>query len=91
VLADCLEDEVDRLGGRRFDCLPVMAEYLPMLRPAVDRGEVRADTPAVRFTMHMMSGAFAAHTLIDAQPPTHYFLLAYIDAVTLPALGAPTA
>lgn len=41
--------------------------------------------------MHVMSGAFASRTLIDEQPPTQDFLLTYIDAVVLPALGAPTA
>jgi hypothetical protein len=35
----------------------------------------------------MMIGAFAARTLIDEQPPTQDFLLSYIDAVVLPALG----
>ncbi|MGW2617650.1 TetR/AcrR family transcriptional regulator [Streptomyces sp. NPDC001500] len=69
---------------------PEMAEFRHVLRRAVDRGEVRADNPAMDFVPHMMIGAFAARTMLDEQPPTQAFLLSYIDAVVLPALGAPT-
>jgi AcrR family transcriptional regulator len=69
---------------------PEMAEFQRVLQRAVDRGEIRADNPAKEFVVHMMVGAFAARTLIDEQPPTQAFLLSYIDAVVLPALGAPT-
>ncbi|WP_329410857.1 TetR/AcrR family transcriptional regulator [Streptomyces sp. NBC_00704] len=69
---------------------PEMAEFGRVLQRAVDRGEVRADNPAMHFVPHMMIGAFAARTMLDEQPPTQAFLLAYIDAVVLPALGAPT-
>ncbi|MFI9806330.1 TetR/AcrR family transcriptional regulator [Streptomyces sp. NPDC052301] len=67
---------------------PEMAEFRRVLHRAIDRGEVRADNPALEFVMHMMIGAFAARTMIDEQPPTQGFLLSYIDAVVLPALGA---
>ncbi|WP_318203081.1 TetR/AcrR family transcriptional regulator [Streptomyces sp. SCL15-4] len=66
---------------------PEMAELRRVLRRAVERGEVRADNPAAGFVLHMMIGAFAARTMIDEQPPTQDFLLSYIDAVVLPALG----
>lgn len=69
---------------------PEMAEFDRVLRRAVDRGEVRADNPAINYVMHMMMGGFAARTMIDEQPPTQEFLLSYIDAVVLPALGVPT-
>lgn len=69
---------------------PEMAEFRHVLQRAVDRGEVRADSPAMQFVPHMMIGAFAARTMLDEQPPTQAFLLSYIDAVVLPALGAPT-
>ena len=67
---------------------PEMAEFRQVLQRAIDRGEVRADNPAIDYVMHMMIGGFAARTLIDEQPPTQAFLLSYIDAVVLPALGA---
>ncbi|MFF8999230.1 TetR/AcrR family transcriptional regulator [Streptomyces achromogenes] len=66
---------------------PELAELRRVLQRAVERGEVRADNPATGFVLHMMIGAFAARTLIDEQPPTQEFLLSYIDAVVLPALG----
>lgn len=69
---------------------PEMVEFQRVLQRAVDRGEIRADNPARAFVVHMMVGAFAARTMIDEQPPTQAFLLSYIDAVVLPALGAPT-
>ncbi|MBX7552278.1 TetR/AcrR family transcriptional regulator [Streptomyces sp. NPDC004232] len=69
---------------------PEMASFRRVVQRAVDRGEVRADNPAVEFMMHMMLGGFAARTMIDELPPTQAFLMSYIDAVVLPALGVPT-
>ncbi|MGW1913921.1 TetR/AcrR family transcriptional regulator [Streptomyces sp. NPDC002076] len=70
---------------------PELAEFRRVLQRAIDRGEVRADNPAIDYVMHMMIGGFAARSLIDEQPPTQAFLLSYIDAVVLPALGAATS
>ncbi|MFR9795931.1 TetR/AcrR family transcriptional regulator [Streptomyces sp. MS06] len=69
---------------------PEMAEFRAVLQRAVDRGEVRADNPAREYVVHMLIGAFATRALIEDQPPTQAFLLSYIDAVVLPALGVPT-
>ncbi|AKJ12603.1 TetR family transcriptional regulator [Streptomyces incarnatus] len=68
---------------------PELAEFRRVLQRAIDRGEIRADNPAIDYVMHMMIGGFAARSLIDEQPPNQAFLLSYIDAVVLPALGAP--
>ncbi|MEV7690597.1 TetR/AcrR family transcriptional regulator [Streptomyces bungoensis] len=70
---------------------PETEEFRRVLERAVDRGEVRADNPALPFVVHMMIGAFATRAIIDAQPPTQAFLRSYIDAVVLPALGVPTS
>ncbi|GGW15217.1 TetR family transcriptional regulator [Streptomyces capoamus] len=70
---------------------PEMADFRRVLQRAIDRGEIRADNPAIGFVMHMMIGGFAARTMIDEQPPTQEFLLSYIDAVVLPALGVPAS
>ncbi|GAA3804676.1 TetR/AcrR family transcriptional regulator [Streptomyces coacervatus] len=67
---------------------PEMAEFRRVLQRAIDRGEVRADNPALDYMIHMMIGGFAARSIIDEQPPTQDFLLSYIDAVVLPALCA---
>jgi AcrR family transcriptional regulator len=70
---------------------PEMADFRQVLQRAVDRGEIRADNPALDFLPHMMLGAFAARGLIDDLPPNRAFLTSYIDAVVLPALGVPTS
>ena len=67
---------------------PEMADVRSVLQRAIDRGEVRPDNPAVNYVMHMLAGAFAARTMIDELPPTQAFLISYVDAVVLPALGA---
>ncbi|KUN78469.1 TetR/AcrR family transcriptional regulator [Streptomyces griseoruber] len=69
---------------------PEMAAFRRVLQRAVDRGEIRADCPALEFLIPMMVGAFATRALIDDRPPTRAYLTSYIDAVVLPALGAPT-
>ncbi|MFE9597552.1 TetR/AcrR family transcriptional regulator [Streptomyces hokutonensis] len=70
---------------------PEMEEFRRVTQRAIDRGEVRADCPALGFVVHMMIGAFATRTVIEDLPPTKAYLTSYIDAVVLPALGAPTA
>jgi len=67
---------------------PEVAELRKVLQRAVDRGEIRADNPAMDYVLHMLLGAFVARNLIDELPPTQAFLRSYIDAVVLPALGA---
>ncbi|MGW0842492.1 TetR/AcrR family transcriptional regulator [Streptomyces sp. NPDC002787] len=69
---------------------PEMLELRHVLQRAVDRGEVRPDNPAVEYVLHMLIGAFVARGLIEDLPPTQDFLVSYIDAVVLPALGVPT-
>ncbi|MFF3845660.1 TetR/AcrR family transcriptional regulator [Streptomyces sp. NPDC002328] len=68
---------------------PEMAAFRRVLQRAVDRGEIRADCPALDFLVPMLVGAFATRALLDDQPPTQAYLLSYTDAVVLPALGAP--
>ncbi|WHM38315.1 TetR/AcrR family transcriptional regulator [Streptomyces sp. BPTC-684] len=60
-----------------------------VLRRAVDRGEVRADCPALPYVIHMLVGAFVARQLVEDKPVDKAFLGNYIDAVVLPALGDP--
>ncbi|MFF7950741.1 TetR/AcrR family transcriptional regulator [Streptomyces griseorubiginosus] len=68
---------------------PEMEAFRRIVQRAVDRGEVRPDNPAINFMIHMMIGGFAARTMIDELPPTQAYLISYIDAVVLPALGVP--
>ncbi|MGW5478007.1 TetR/AcrR family transcriptional regulator [Streptomyces sp. NPDC004008] len=69
---------------------PEMTAFQQVLRRAVDRGEIRADCPALDFLVHMLVGGFVTRALIENQPPTKAFLTSYLDAVVLPALGVPT-
>ncbi|MFJ5266249.1 TetR/AcrR family transcriptional regulator [Streptomyces sp. NPDC088387] len=66
---------------------PEMAAMQRVLQRAVDRGEIPADNPARKYMPHMIIGAFATRTLLDDLPPTRDFLISYMDAVVLPALG----
>lgn len=59
-----------------------------VLRRAVDRGEIPAETPALRYVPHMLVGAFVARQLIEDRSPDRAFVADYVDAVVLPALGA---
>jgi AcrR family transcriptional regulator len=68
---------------------PEIEEFRLLLQRAVDRGEIRADCPALDFLLHMLVGGFATRALLDDQPPTRAFLTSYMDAVVLPALGVP--
>ncbi|MFJ6943208.1 TetR/AcrR family transcriptional regulator [Streptomyces wuyuanensis] len=60
-----------------------------LLQRAVDRGEISADNPALKYLSHMLVGAFVAHPLIEDDPMSQSFLHEYLDAVVLPALGIP--
>jgi AcrR family transcriptional regulator len=73
---------------REFLVEPELAELRRVLGRALDRGEIRADNPALEYMIHMVLGAFVARALIEGLPPTQEFLRSYIDAVVLPALGA---
>ena len=70
---------------------PEMNGFHQVVQRAVDRGEVRPDCPALEFLLHMMVGGFITRALLDDQPPTQAFMRSYLDAVVLPALGAPTS
>ncbi|MET8831502.1 TetR/AcrR family transcriptional regulator [Streptomyces sp. NPDC004610] len=69
---------------------PEMEEFRKIFQRAIDRGEIREDCPALKFMVHMMVGGFATTALLDDKPPTQDFLVSYIDAVVLPALGVRT-
>ncbi|TVL94480.1 TetR/AcrR family transcriptional regulator [Streptomyces sp. SAJ15] len=67
---------------------PEVAALDALLKRAVDRGEIAADAPALGYVPHMLCGAFVARPLIDDRTADADYLLTYIDAVILPALGA---
>ncbi|WP_351233552.1 TetR/AcrR family transcriptional regulator [Streptomyces sp. NPDC002133] len=88
-LARAVHENDDLLQAlRELFIEPEMTGLDAMLQRAIDRGEISADNPAVKFVSHMLVGAFVAHPLIKDQPMSQGFLRDYIDAVVLPALGA---
>ncbi|MCX3060613.1 TetR/AcrR family transcriptional regulator [Streptomyces beihaiensis] len=74
---------------REWVIAPELSGLDRMLRRAAERGEIQADNPALGYVVHMLIGAFATRSIIDDEPPTRAYLSSYIDAVVLPALGAP--
>ncbi len=66
---------------------PETAAMRRMLQRAVDRGEVSPDRPALEYVGHMTLGAFITRPLIEDVPVDRDYLVRYIDAVVLPALG----
>lgn len=67
---------------------PSVADLRMLLDRAVERGEIRADNPALDLLPHMFLGALVSGELIDGRPVTQKFLIDYLDAVMLPALRA---
>lgn len=60
-----------------------------ILRRAVERGEIAAGNPALALVPHMMIAVFVSRPLVEDRPVDQAYLTAYVDAVVLPALGAP--
>jgi AcrR family transcriptional regulator len=67
---------------------PEKAALRRMLTRAAERGEIAAGRPAIDFMPHMMFGAFLGRVLVEDRPADSDFIIRYIDAVVLPALGA---
>ena len=66
---------------------PEISSMRDTLERAVERGEVSADNPALKYVPHMIIGAFVARPLVDDQPIDHAFITDYVNAVVLPSLG----
>ncbi|MFJ2264245.1 TetR/AcrR family transcriptional regulator [Streptomyces sp. NPDC087844] len=89
ALSTAVHSNPDLLAAlREWLVEPELQEMRQVVQRAVDRGEVRADNPAIGYLLHMIIGSFAARTMIDNEPPTQAFLSAYMDAVVIPALVA---
>jgi AcrR family transcriptional regulator len=66
---------------------PELSGLDTLLRRAVDRGEIAADSPALAFVPHMVIGALFTRPLIEERAVDQTFLGRYTDAAILPALG----
>ncbi|MEV6110410.1 TetR/AcrR family transcriptional regulator [Streptomyces sp. NPDC051940] len=72
---------------RELLILPELEKIQSLLRRAVDRGEVPADSPALEFVPHMLCGAFVTREWVEDQRVDLDYLTRYLDAVVFPALG----
>ncbi|MFI6732301.1 TetR/AcrR family transcriptional regulator [Nonomuraea sp. NPDC050451] len=62
-----------------------------MLRRAVDRGEIPADTPARAYCAHLLIAVSLVHPMLEGRPLDQDHLLDFVDAVMLPALRQPAS
>jgi AcrR family transcriptional regulator len=66
---------------------PEMDALHRMLDRAVERGELAPDRPAAHFLSEMITGALLTRPMLEDRHADEPYLLAYFDAVVLPALG----
>ncbi|WP_405485767.1 TetR/AcrR family transcriptional regulator [Nocardia sp. NBC_00511] len=67
---------------------PTQRAFQAAVARAVARGELVADAPAIEFTTYMVMGAITTFATIEDRQPDQEFIVRYIDAAVLPALGA---
>lgn len=72
---------------------PARRDVGVMMQRAVDRGEISADAPCLDFVHSTIIGAVLSHSVTEGREAGSEYLLRYVDAVILPALGltAPVA
>lgn len=66
---------------------PARKELNVLLQRAIDRGEIRADVPSFDFIHCTMMGAALSHSVIEGREADSDYLVRYVNAVLLPALG----
>ncbi len=80
------DDEL-RAAVHKLVLEPELAALRRMAVRAVERGELEPANPAAEFLADMMLGALAGHCLVVGQDADTAYLLRYVDAVVVPALG----
>lgn len=66
---------------------PEIAALQEILRRGVERGEVRADHPALEYVPAMMFGVLRVRPVLCGQYADSDYLLRFVEAAVLPALG----
>ncbi|MEU1304811.1 TetR/AcrR family transcriptional regulator C-terminal ligand-binding domain-containing protein [Streptomyces shenzhenensis] len=66
---------------------PEIAALQEMLRRGVERGEVRADHPALEYVPAMMFGVLRIRPVLTGQYADADYLVGFVEAAVLPALG----
>lgn len=66
---------------------PARQELGVLLQRAVDRGEIGPDVPSVDFIQCTLVGAVLSHSVTEGREVDSDYMVRYVDAVILPALG----
>jgi AcrR family transcriptional regulator len=66
---------------------PEIAALREILRRGVERGEIRADHPALEYIPAQMFGVVRARPVVDGTYADEDYLLRFVEAAVLPALG----
>jgi AcrR family transcriptional regulator len=66
---------------------PEIASLQEIVRRAVDRGEIAADQPALEFVPAQMFGAMRIRPVLEGKYADSEYLLRFVEAAVLPALG----
>ncbi|MFH8799075.1 TetR/AcrR family transcriptional regulator C-terminal ligand-binding domain-containing protein [Streptomyces sp. NPDC017936] len=66
---------------------PEIAALREILHRGVERGEIRADHPALEYIPAQMFGVVRARPVVDGRYADEEYLLRFVEAAVLPALG----
>ncbi|KOG29229.1 TetR/AcrR family transcriptional regulator [Streptomyces resistomycificus] len=79
----------EELAGALREALvdPEIAALRAILRRGVERGEVAADHPALEYVPAQMFGVVRARPVVDGQYADQDYLVRFVEAAVLPALG----
>ena len=79
------DDLAKALRGALID--PEIAALREILRRGVERGEVRADHPALEYIPAQMIGVIRARPVVDGEYADPEYLVRFVRAAVLPTLG----
>lgn len=68
---------------------PELAAYREMIRRAVERGEIAAGHPALEYVPAQMLGVLRVRPVLEGQYADPEYLVRFVEAAVLPALGLP--
>lgn len=68
---------------------PEIAALREILRRGVERGEVDADHPALEYVPAQMFGVLRMRPVVEGEYADAEYLVRFVEAVVLPALGLP--
>ncbi|WP_330286498.1 TetR/AcrR family transcriptional regulator [Streptomyces sp. NBC_00576] len=66
---------------------PELCAFREMIRRAVERGEVPADHPALEYVPAQMMGVLRVRPVLEGQYADPDYLIGFVEAAVLPALG----